>query len=127
MALSDNDFVLDNSIFLWKYVDDTTASELICKSQQSKAQAIADEVGEWSRMTRVGLSHEKCKKLRISFTKEERVFPLIVINGENVKVVDNAKLLDVTISRDLTWNKHVSEVKEALFPGTTEKNKCLAK
>ena len=61
-------------------------------------------------MNRVLLNHEKFKELRISFLKRERLFSPIVINGENIKVVDSAKLLGVTISSDLTWNAYVSEV-----------------
>ena len=34
----------------------------------------------------------------------------VVIRGECIKVVTNAKLLGVTISTDLSWNAHITEV-----------------
>ena len=54
---------------LWKYVDDTTASEVITKGRESHAQAIADRVIQWSQENRVHLNSDKCEELRISFSK----------------------------------------------------------
>ena len=34
----------------------------------------------------------------------------MVVDGHNLEVVDHAKLLGVIITRDLSWNIHVSEV-----------------
>ena len=55
---------------LWKYVDDTTTSEVVAKGGASNAQHIADCVSQWSLDNRVQLNSEKCKELRISFTKK---------------------------------------------------------
>ena len=41
---------------LWKYVDDTTASETINKRQQSRAQAIVDEMSLWSQNDKMKLN-----------------------------------------------------------------------
>ena len=43
---------------LWKYVDDTTASETVPKEGESHAQSIADCVIEWSRENRVHLNSD---------------------------------------------------------------------
>ena len=51
-----------------------------------------------------------CKELSISFARVERDFPPEVIDGLNIKVVESAKLLGLTISNDLTWNTHLTEV-----------------
>ena len=51
----------------------------------------------------------KCKELRISFTSN-CVFPPVVIGEECIKLVKHAKLLGVTISGDLTWNAHITEI-----------------
>ena len=96
-----NDLAVNNAL-LWKYVDDTTASEIVSKGDQSNAQAIADTVADWSRKNRVKLNNDKCKELRISFARVERDFPPIVMDGVNIKVVESAKLLGLTISNDLT-------------------------
>ena len=45
-----NDLVLNNDInaYLWKYVDDTTSSEIVAKGHLSYSQNIADSVAKWS-------------------------------------------------------------------------------
>ena len=56
---------------------------------------------------RVQLNVNKCKELRISFAKEQRVFDPIIIEGKEVELVTSTKLLGLTIANDLTWNNHV--------------------
>ena len=65
------DLDVDDLANVWKYVDDTTASEVVAKGNRSCAQDIADKVVEWSMQNRVKLNSEKCKELRISFVKNE--------------------------------------------------------
>ena len=95
---------------IWKYVDDTTASEVVIKGRASNAQQIADNVAKWSSDNRVKLKSDKCKELRISFAKKESHFAPIVINNEELGLVNSAKLLGVTISNILTWNEHINEI-----------------
>ena len=54
-----------NTPHLWKFVDDTTASEVVPKGNTSNAQSIVNQVIEWSRANRVQLNPDKCKELRI--------------------------------------------------------------
>ena len=91
------------------FVDDTTPSEVVKKGQQSKAQITANEVVDWVTKNRFQLNSEKCKELCISCTSASE-FPPVVIGQKCIKLVKDAKLLGVTISSDLTWNAHVSEV-----------------
>ena len=95
---------------VWKYVNDTMTSEVIRKGKVSNAQTVADEVADWSNRNRVKLNTDKCKELRISFASVSHDSPPVVIRGECIKVVTDAKLLGVTISSDLSWNAHITEV-----------------
>ena len=63
-------------------------------------------------MFRVQQNANKCKELRISFVKEERVFDPIIIEGKEIELVTrlSKKLLGLTIVNDLTWNDHVTEI-----------------
>ena len=95
---------------LWKYVDDTTISEIVAKGNESKSQLITNQVIQWSIDNRVQLNNDKCKELRISFAKKSPEFNPILINGEELEIVQSAKLLGVTISHNLSWNNHITEI-----------------
>ena len=105
-----NDLDVDDLGNVWKYVDDTTASEVVAKGNRSCAQDIADKVAEWSMQNWVKLNSEKCKELRISFLKNEPQFAPIVVDGKELERVTSAKLLGLTISSNLMWNEHISDV-----------------
>ena len=63
---------------------------------------------------RVQLNSEKCKELRISFTKKLSEFHPILVNGNQLEAVRSAKLLGVIITSDLSWNEHINKtVKKA--------------
>ena len=91
---------------LWKYVDNTTTSEVVAKGGASNARAqhidIADCVSQWSLDNRVQLNSEKCKELRISFTKKQSEFHPILVTGNQLEAVRSAKLLGVIITSDLS-------------------------
>ena len=54
-------------------------SEVVVKGGESRVQAIPNKVIEWSCENRVQLNADKCKELRISFAKEQRVFDPVII------------------------------------------------
>lgn len=104
-----NDLVVENARS-WKYVDNTTISETMAKGELSNAQRYRDKVIQWSLENRVQLNTEKCKEMRISFTKSQQEFEPILINGDTLEVVENVKLLGLNISSNLTWNIHINEI-----------------
>ena len=99
-----------NLPYLWKFVDDTTPSEILPIGSVSKARNIVDGVMQWSDEHRVQLHPDKCKELRITFSKNPSVLDPLIVNEKEVDTVDNVKLLGVTISSNLTWNTHIEEV-----------------
>ena len=96
--------------FTHSFTHDTTTSEVVAKGKDSKAQLIADRVAQWSSENRVKLNNDKCKELRISVAKNQPEFQHILINGQELKVVQLAKLLGVTITSNLSWNEHINEI-----------------
>ena len=95
---------------LWKYVDDTTISESIVKSQASRIQESVNEIVMKSSENKLQLNERKCKEMRISFAKTAADFNPIVINEKAIEMVSNVKLLGLNISNDLKWNCHVAEI-----------------
>ena len=95
---------------LWKYVDDTTISELVDKHELSRVQSLVDELTEKAKDDKFQLNEAKCKELCISFARSERSFSPIHINNKPIEVVSNAKILGVSISKDLKWNIYIVEI-----------------
>ena len=84
--------------------------EVIQRGNVTSAQGIADELIEWSRKNRVVLNPDKFKELRISFSRNPEPFEAVIIDGNEIEVVNNAKLLGITITDNSTCNAHVNEV-----------------
>ena len=96
-----NDLKVTQADF-WKYINDLTASEII--PQHSVG------VSMWSIENRMQLNADKCKELRISFNAKPRSFDPIAVNGQELEVVTNFKLLNLNINNKLTWNHHIDDV-----------------
>ena len=99
-----------NTSHLWKFVDDTTSSDVVPKGNISKAQSIVNQVIEWSHINRVQLNPDNCKELQISFSRSPVELDAVVIDRKEVDVVSTAKLLGLITNADLNWNAHVENV-----------------
>ena len=108
-----NDLEVTQADF-WKYIDDSTASEIVPKHSISNAQNIADSVSMWCVENRMQLNPDKCKELRISFNAKSRSFDPIVVNGKELEVITNFKLLGLDINNKLTRNHHIDDVVKKL-------------
>ena len=83
--------------------------EIVPCGISSEIQKAADKVVDWSKDQRMHLNEDKCKEIRIDFKRNKHSFDPVVINGKDLSVVENAKILGVTISNDLKWNDHVEQ------------------
>jgi hypothetical protein len=95
---------------MWKYADDTTISEVIPRFGNSALQPIVDRSVNWSDQNKLHLHPAKCKELRIQFAKRECMVEPIIINGQHLEIVKSAKILGMTLTDDLKWNKHIGIV-----------------
>ena len=104
-----NDLNVSNHL-MWKYVDDSTISETIPREEISQIQSTVDEFCCKSKIEKFVLNERKCKEMRISFTKSEKDFSLVIINNVPLEVVPHAKILGLNVSDNLKWNHHVNEI-----------------
>ena len=59
------------------------------------------------------INSDKSKEMLISFMQDpefRNTVPRLTINGNEIDNVQHAKRLGVTISSDLTWNRHVEYI-----------------
>ena len=76
----------------------------------SYIQHEVDEFTAQAQAHKLQFNEGKCKELRIGFSFCPTQFDSILINNNPVDVVDYAKILGLTVSNNLKWNKHVDEV-----------------
>ena len=106
-----NDLSSPSTLFdMWKYVDDTSVSEVVTKGQNSIAQQAVDHISVWSRNNMFLLNREKTKDLVISYSRSPPHFLPITMDGGLIEVTEKAKLLGVTINNRLTWNDHIDNL-----------------
>ena len=92
----------------WKFVDDTTVSEVVSKGSCSQVQRAVTSFENWSVENKLQLNPEKKKELRIDFKRKKQEFNPIRINNLELQVVDHAKTLGLTVSSTLQWNHHIN-------------------
>ena len=72
-------------------------------------QECVDSGPDWTIDNRCQLNIDKCKEICISFFKNNADLPPLFINGQELEVVQNARLLGATITNKLSWNLHINE------------------
>ncbi len=68
-----NDLKINDSN-IWKFVDDTTLDEIIKKSEESRIQALINDVTSQISEDQFKFNETKCKELRIGFFKPRAIF-----------------------------------------------------
>ena len=104
-----NDVKISN-LDLWKYVDESTMSEVVLKNELSSMQVHVDQLVMQTKTDGFQLSESKCKELRITFSKAAYLMAAITINDKDIEIVSSAKLLGVVVSDDLKWNAHIDMI-----------------
>ena len=97
---------------MWKYVDDSTVSEVITEGNPSEAQLAVDQVSDWSKRNLFQLNCSKCKELPITFSHSRDPLSPTTIDGTVINSLSKVKLLGVTINSTLTWNEHIEEIEK---------------
>ena len=102
---------------LWKYVDDTTLAEVIPKGWDSNIQSAVDDIQNQSNTLKFTLNEDKCKEMRIQFSRDNTNYqqlPLVTINNQHVDLAFQRKVLGLTISSDLKWNSYIDNIVKKL-------------
>ena len=103
---------------LYKYVDGSTLFEICHRKSESVLQHSVDIAARWTLHDDMKINSDKLKEMLISFMQDpdfRSTVPRLIIDGNEIDNVQYAKLLGVTISSDLTWNKHVENKKKLLL------------
>ena len=94
-----------------KFVDDTTAVEILPRNSISYINMVADDVHCFSTSNRMKLNPAKCKEMIINFMAYPKFSVRPICIGDSfVECVKSYKLLQVYMDNDLKWNSHIDYV-----------------
>ena len=94
-----------------KFVDDSTAFEIILWGSPSLLPMVENDISQFASKRGIELNPKKCKEMIITFLKYNHTcFSPIYISGVPVELVSSFKLLGVHLSNDLTRNSHADYI-----------------
>ena len=94
-----------------KYVDDTSALEIIPRKSPSLLNVVASDIHNFAIAHNMTLNPTKCKEMHINFLRNSNCLINPIIIGSNViKSVNTHKILGVIMDNDLKWNSHVDYI-----------------
>ena len=110
-AVMTNDLIVDCMPLRIKFVDDTTALEIIPRNSISLLNHVATDVHEFSSTQNMKLNPGKCKEMFINFMHDHNILVNpIVLGNKEIECVTNYKLLGVYLNEDLSWNTHIDYI-----------------
>ena len=94
-----------------KYVDDTTAFEIIPRNSISRLDVVVREIHDYCIEHKMKLNPQKCNEMYVNFMKNSiTAMRPISVGNQEVERVGSYKILGVIISDELKWNAHVEYV-----------------
>ena len=83
------------------------------RKRESFLQHSVDIAARWTLHNDMKINSDKSKEMLISFMQHpdfRSTVPRLIIDGNEIDNVQYVKLLVVTISNDLTWNRDVESI-----------------
>ena len=78
----------------------------IIPGQHLKSQEYMEDIKKWTEDNKMKLNEKKTKNMIFNFSTNKQFSTNIVVNGEVIQTVTEAKLLGTILSEDLKWEKN---------------------
>ena len=97
-----------SSLPIYKYVDDSTISEILSKNaENSRLQSAVNDTVKWTEENGMHINATKTYEMVIAGRAKTDDIPQIEINETPIERVEVTKLVGVHIQSNLKWDKHV--------------------
>lgn len=92
------------------FADDTIAYLTISSEQDALClQSDLDKLAEWEKNWRMSFYPDKCNVLSITRSRTPKIYRY-KLHGHTLQHVNSAKYLGITLSTDLRWEKHITNM-----------------
>ena len=106
-----NDISSDIESEIRLFADDCVCyREIKDEKDTMKLQRDIDRLGSWARKWGMRFQPVKCNMMQLTRKRIKKIHASYTLEGTNLENVERIKYLGVTITSDLRWNTHVSNV-----------------
>ena len=106
-----NDISSDIESEIRLFADDCVCyHEIKDEKDTMKLQRDIDRLGSWARKWGMRFQPVKCNMMQLTRKRIKKIHASYTLEGTNLENVESIKYLGVTITSDLRWNTHVSNV-----------------
>ena len=110
-SLHINDITADIESEIRLFADDCVCyREIKDKEDTLKLQRDIDRLGNWARKWGMRFKPVKCNMMQLTNKTLNKIQASYTLEGTVLENVDNIKYLGVTITNDLKWNTHISNI-----------------
>ena len=78
------------------------------ESTKLKSQSYLDQINEWTVNQKMVISEKKTKAMIFNFTDKYQFSTRLQLRGQNVKIVDQMKILGTVVNSEITWTDNCS-------------------
>ena len=110
-SLHINDITSDIESEIRLFADDCACYREIKNVEDTvKLQKDTDRLGSWARKWGMRFQPVKCNMMQLTNKRTSKIQASYKLDGTVLENVESIKYLGVTITKDLKWNTHISNV-----------------